>query len=630
MTRFISSLYFFSLWIFLTFTGPVSASAWIPTFATDVAQAEANTNIIEQTNIASTVTDSMMTDPPENLIQKSSEPEPGFVTLDALTQSQRGQLQMALDGILANRQKLDEVRCHYHVVLGPMGPNESKYIVEGTSTQPTPSSTAPSDTTLSNEEKSKVDTSSVLHEGVWLHSASRQATCLTLQCDPSVIETNRRARNAWVSVFFDDSRSSETNLHDTQLPSTEVATEETPFITTETQPNPSTSFADYRPCYAEQFLQYKNNVFIYSELINTGNLYTDSLLSPLLSGTPFDARVLGTEEQESPTVYLRQILDGTFTSQWGQTQIKIEPEIKFNGLTGWRLTIQCDLMRWECTFVPERDWLPIRFVQQPSNKDMEIPLTAAVMEVVEFGQMDTVWYPKRLISISSRPQDVPLLAAWYEVDSLACGDAAAITDETFDTDFSLSLPMGAKLVHFEKEEPTPNWLTLSSDIATALSLPVESSIPPITTSALNDSSTKNPSTIVSSVSTNIPSVESAMYRISVNQLSALAEQIRIHGKPPAPLPQASESSSDEQNPQERIREELRQLAEEQTAKMDPNAIKRRIYGNFLDDPKNQTTVVFCTVCTILIIVGIRLIMRRRAMKKKNATQNNGATLHKKH
>lgn len=572
MTRFVRLQFLFPLSSLLIFIGTVSASAWV-----DPAAEKASPTTV-QADLAA-----------KNQAQKSSEPD--FISLDAITPQQREQLKTALDGITANRQKLDEVRCHYRITLGPIGPEESKFFAPYAALEPIQASTSPSNTTSQNKKESTSNASPVVHEGVWLHSAVRQATRLTLRCDPSVIETNRRARNAWVSVFFDDpALSSDTDASLATPQKTETGHQETESEA-EIRPNAASSFADYRPCYDEQFLRYKSSVLTYSELINTGNLYTNSSLSPQISGTPFDARAMGMDEQESPAAYLRQILGDSPMPQLGKIQIKIDSELEFNGLTGWRLTILCDQMRWECTLIPERGWLPIRIVQQPSNATSEIPLTAAVMEVVEFGQTDALWYPKRLISIDSKPQDVPLLAAWYEVESLAYGEAAAITDAKFGDDFSLSLPVGAKIVHFNAEENTPTWTTLSSDMGAA--------------NSSTDMKITN--------STDLPPA----CRISADSLSTLVEQIRAHGHPVSSMPQISESSSNEESKQGEIQEELRQLVEKPTAEMDPNAVKRRIYGSFLDDPKNHVTVIFCTVCTILIIVGVRMIIRRRAMKRKS-------------
>ena len=67
-----------------------------------------------------------------------------------------------------------------------------------------------------------------------------------------------------------------------------------------------------------------------------------------------------------------------------------------------------------------------------------------------------------------------------------------------------------------------------------------------------------------------------------------------------------------------------EMAAEVAAQNDPNAIHRKIYAHFLDDPKNQKVVLFCAVCTILIAIGIRLIIRRRmALKRQRNNPTEG-------
>ncbi|MDO4559112.1 MAG: hypothetical protein Q4C47_09110, partial [Planctomycetia bacterium] len=59
-----------------------------------------------------------------------------------------------------------------------------------------------------------------------------------------------------------------------------------------------------------------------------------------------------------------------------------------------------------------------------------------------------------------------------------------------------------------------------------------------------------------------------------------------------------------------------EMAAAVAAQNDPDAIHRKIYAHPLDDPENQRYILFCAVCTILIVTGIRLIIRRRSQLKR--------------
>ena len=67
-----------------------------------------------------------------------------------------------------------------------------------------------------------------------------------------------------------------------------------------------------------------------------------------------------------------------------------------------------------------------------------------------------------------------------------------------------------------------------------------------------------------------------------------------------------------------VESKLSELATElaaQGAADAPGTIHRKIWANPLDDPSNQKAIFFCVVCTILIVTGVRLILRKRAMNR---------------